>query len=58
MIMKIFMMVSIISVLISLYKGAKLRCGCMGSFFNIPLSYTTLSENIVMIILSFIYFLK
>ena len=56
--MKIFMMVSIISVLISLYKGAKLRCGCMGSFFNIPLSYTTLSENIVMIILSFIYFLK
>lgn len=45
----IFMIISIISVSISLYKGEKLRCGCLGSFFHIPLSYVTLSENIIML---------
>lgn len=48
----IFMIISIVSVSISLYKGEKLRCGCMGSFFHIPLSYVTLSENIIMILLA------
>ena len=43
------MIVSIISVIISLISGQKLRCGCMGSFFHIPLSYVTLSENIIML---------
>ena len=46
------MLISIISVLISLVNGQKLRCGCLGSFFHIPLSYVTLSENIVMIMLN------
>lgn len=42
------MIISIFSVMISLPKGQKLRCGCLGSFFHIPLSYVTLSENIAM----------
>lgn len=46
------MLISIISVLISLVNGQKLRCGCLGSFFHIPLSYITLSENIAMIMLN------
>ena len=45
----IFMIISIISVSISLYNGQKLRCGCLGSFFHIPLSYVSLSENIIML---------
>lgn len=45
------MIISIISVLISILKGEKLRCGCLGSFFHIPLSYVTLSENIFMILM-------
>ena len=44
----IFMTISIISVLKALYSGKKLRCGCLGTFFHIPLSYVTLSENVVM----------
>jgi hypothetical protein len=49
-VMTIFLMiVSITSVIISMLVGAKLRCGCMGTFFHIPLSYVTLSENIVML---------
>lgn len=43
------MIVSIVSVVVSLVKGKQLRCGCMGSFFHIPLSYVTLSENVLML---------
>ena len=43
------MIISIISVFLSIISGKKLRCGCMGSFFHIPLSYVTLSENFIML---------
>ena len=43
------MLVSIVSVVVSMLGGEKLRCGCMGSFFHIPLSYVTLSENVLML---------
>ena len=52
----LLMIISISSVLISLYKGKELRCGCLGSFFHIPLSYVTLSENIIMLIMGILYF--
>ena len=52
----LLMIISIISVLISMSKGQKLRCGCLGSFLHIPLSYVTLSENIVMGLMSSYYF--
>ena len=47
------MLISIISVFMSLYLGQTLRCGCLGSFFHIPLSYVTLSENILMILMGY-----
>ncbi len=50
------MIISIISVLISMIKGQKLRCGCLGSFLHIPLSYVTLSENVIMALMSSSYF--
>ena len=43
------MIVSLIGVFISIGQGTSLRCGCLGSFFHIPLSYVTVSENIVML---------
>lgn len=49
----IIMSISLISVSISLYKGKKLRCGCLGSFFHLPLSYVTISENILMLFMIF-----
>lgn len=49
---KNLMMISILSVIISLHLGEKLRCGCMGSFFHIPLSYVTISENLYMLYLT------
>lgn len=49
--------ISIVSVLESMRRGVQLRCGCIGSIFHIPLSYVTLSENVVMIIMS-TYLLK
>ena len=52
---KILMIISIISVIISMYAGQNLRCGCLGSFFHIPLSYVTISENVAMLSLSLKY---
>jgi hypothetical protein len=49
----ILMMISLVSVLISIYQGKKLRCGCLGSLFHLPLSYVTLSENLVMLVMIF-----
>ena len=51
-----FMIISIISVVITMINGQKLRCGCLGSFLHIPLSYVTLSENVVMALMSASYF--
>ena len=42
------MVISLVGVSVSLQKGLKLRCGCLGSFFHVPLSYVTISENLVM----------
>jgi len=53
----LIMSISIVSVVISMINGEKLRCGCLGSFFHIPLSYVTLSENFAMIAMSIIHFL-
>ena len=49
---KNLMLISILSVIMSLHLGEKLRCGCMGSFFHIPLSYVTISENLYMLYLT------
>lgn len=48
----ILMAISIFSVLYSIINKQKLRCGCLGSFFHIPLSYITISENIIMFIMA------
>jgi hypothetical protein len=48
----ILMIVSLIGVFLSMGKGVSLRCGCLGSFFHVPLSYVTVSENIVMLAMS------
>lgn len=52
------MIISLISVLISMFQQKTLRCGCLGSFFHIPLSYVTISENLVMLFMSTKYLLK
>jgi hypothetical protein len=49
----LLMIISLLSVSMSLYQGQNLRCGCLGSFFHLPLSYATLSENIIMLLMSF-----
>ncbi len=49
----LFMLINFVSVILSMYDGAELRCGCMGALsLHVPLSYTTLAENLVMIIMS------
>ena len=52
------MIISLISVFISIIQQKTLRCGCLGSFFHIPLSYVTISENLVMLFMSTKYLLK
>ncbi len=45
----VLMSVSLASVTRSIYTGKQLRCGCLGSLFNIPLSYVTVAENLLML---------
>lgn len=50
----ILILISIVSIVIYLlYGDGDLLCGCMGSFFNLPLSYVTITENIIMLIMIF-----
>jgi hypothetical protein len=44
----LLMGLSLLGVSLSMVRGTALRCGCLGSFFHIPLSYVTISENVVM----------
>ena len=50
----ILMILSLIGVTNSIIQGQQLRCGCLGAFLHIPLSYVTISENMVMLIMSVI----
>ena len=45
----ILMIIGMVGVFLSMRKGVSLRCGCLGSFLHVPLSYVTVSENIVML---------
>ena len=48
----VLMIISLISVSISLYNKKPLKCGCLGSFFHMPLSYVTISENLLMLLMA------
>lgn len=41
-----------IGVILALKKGLDLRCACMGTVLNVPLSTVTLSEDIVMALMA------
>tara|TARA_Y100000389_G_scaffold184724_1_gene203433 strand:+ start:424 stop:894 length:471 start_codon:yes stop_codon:yes gene_type:complete len=48
----VLMVISLISVSISLYNKKPLKCGCLGAFFHMPLSYVTISENLLMLLMA------
>ena len=48
----LLMTLSLTGVLRSMSYGQSLRCGCLGAYFHIPLSYVTVSENVAMIVMS------
>ena len=49
----IFMTSQFIGVFISLQRKEIVRCACMGSSINLEISYLTLFENFIMIVMSF-----
>ena len=49
----IFMTSQFIGVFISLQRKEIIRCACMGSSINLEISYLTLFENFIMIVMSF-----
>ena len=50
----ILMGVGAVGVVLSLQKGLKINCACMGTALNVPLSTVTLTEDIGMGMLAFI----
>ena len=41
--------VSTLGVAKSLLKGRKIKCACLGTVFNLPMSYVTLTEDLMMV---------
>ena len=48
--MAVLAVIGIISVYISIIKKERLYCACLGTAFNVPLSYVTIIENITMLV--------
>lgn len=48
----VIMMVSIIGVLQSYFSKRKIKCACLGTVFNLPMSTITIAEDAVMILMS------
>ena len=51
----ILVFINLLGIFISLLNGVSLPCGCIGGYFNLPLSNISLFENLMMIIM--VYFL-
>ncbi len=54
----IVMSMSIIGVLESVFNHKKIRCACLGSVFNLPMSTVTIIEDGIMILMSVIMLIK
>lgn len=48
----IVMSVSTVGVVNSLMARRKIRCACLGSVFNLPMSYVTLTEDLLMVVMA------
>lgn len=48
----ILMSVSVIGVVRSLYSGQRIRCACLGTVFNLPMSTVTLVEDLLMVVMA------
>jgi copper chaperone CopZ len=48
----VVMLVSIIGVLQSVFNKRKIKCACLGSVFNLPMSTVTIIEDSIMIVMS------
>jgi len=48
------MSVSTLGVVTSLLKRTKIRCACLGAVFNLPMSYVTLTEDLLMLLMAIV----
>lgn len=54
----IFMGIGMTGVISALKKGLDVRCACMGTVLNVPLSTVTLSEDLLMLVMAVIMLFK
>ncbi len=48
----VLMSVGTVGVVRTLLAGRKIRCACLGSVFNLPMSYVTLAEDLLMAVMA------
>ena len=48
----LLMGVSTLGVVLSLIKRTRIRCACLGAVFNLPMSYVTLTEDLLMLLMA------
>jgi hypothetical protein len=44
----LLMLMSAVGVAVELHKGKEIVCACLGAVFNIPMTYVTLLEDLLM----------
>lgn len=54
----VLMLISAVGVFIELQKGKMIVCACLGTVFKIPMTYVTLSEDLIMALMALIMLLK
>lgn len=48
----VLMSVGTVGVARTMLAGRKIRCACLGAVFNLPMSYVTLAEDLLMVVMS------
>lgn len=54
----IVMFVSLIGVVRSVVRKSEIRCACLGTVFNLPMSYVTIVEDGIMLVMALLMYLK
>src|SRR5262249_18678891 len=48
----VVMGISSVGVIRSLMQGRRIRCACLGAVFNLPMTYVTLVEDLLMVVMA------
>jgi hypothetical protein len=54
----VVMFVSLVGVIRSVINKSEIQCACLGTVFNLPMSYVTIIEDGIMLVMALLMYLK